>query len=309
MLFRHFLNNCLVTKLVNKMTSDFHKVRFMSIRELVQIQKIDKKFLIYVSVLVLIFLFLSNPPAYEYGEYVFQKMENKAGIKNSDLGSKKVFGRPYRPKLNIDYFPNEELQKSHLILSHTLVRDYWIFSIFSTAFTTPQTVETHNQPDFKYLGIGGFFFNLEDNYNLEQSAPSLPLLDIEVEIPSRINTRNVEQSKADISVSASSSVDVKKIKQCHGKEPFWNLSINADQLIFDKNGASMVIKNSNPKSAIGISDKHIALYQGKVVGQEKFLNVILKTDSQCIDNMSNKTYAITALVLTGSELYTGCCSE
>ncbi len=281
----------------------------MGIREHIQILKIDKKFLIYVSVLAMILFFLSNPTAYEYGEYVFQKMENKAGIKNSDLGSKKIFGQPYRPKLNIDYFPNEELQKSHLILSNTLVRDYWIFSIFSTAFTALQTVETHNQPDFKYLGIGGVFFNLEDNYNLEQSAPSLPLSDIEVEIPSRINTRNVEQSKVDISVSASSSVDVKKIKQCHGTEPFWNLSIDANQLKFDKNGSSIVIKNSKPKSAIGMSDKHIALYQGKVVGQEKFLNVILKTDSQCIDNMSNKTYAITAHVLTGSELYTGCCSE
>ncbi len=295
------------------MTSDFHKVRFMGIREFIQILKINKKFLIYVSVLVLIFLFLSNPPAYEYVEHVFQKMENKAGIKkNSDLSSKKIFGRTYRPTLNFDYFNIVELQKSHWILSHTLVRDYRFFSIFSTAFSIEGpggTAEPHDYPDFKYLGIGGFFFNLEDNYNLEQPASSLPLLDIEVEIPRRINTRNVEQSKVDISASASNSVDVKKIKQCHGAEPFWNLSIDANQLIFDKNGASMVIKNSNPKSAIGMSDKHIALYQGKVVGQEKFLNVILKTDSKCIDNMSNKTYATTALVLTGSELYTGCCSE
>jgi uncharacterized membrane protein len=109
--------------------------------------------------------------------------------------------------------------------------------------------------------------------------------------------------------SKSSMVDVKKIKQCYGTEPFWKLSIDGNQLIFDDYKVPMIIKNSKPKSAMGMSDEYIVLYQGKVVGQEKFLNVILQGDSQCNDNMSEEIYAVTAHVLTGSELYTGCCNE
>jgi hypothetical protein len=53
---------------------------------------------------------------------------------------------------------------------------------------------------------------------------------------------------------------------------------------------------------------HLALYQGKTTGNSnKYMNVIILRDKACTDGMSNKNFSFTALVLSGNNLYQGCC--
>ncbi len=107
--------------------------------------------------------------------------------------------------------------------------------------------------------------------------------------------------------SALAKLDVRSIKACFGTEPFWDLTIRKDEIKFEHDGNVMVIRGVPANSAKGTSETFIALYQGKVVGKERFLNVIITKDGRCNDGMSETSYPARVHILSGKDLYTGCC--
>jgi len=101
--------------------------------------------------------------------------------------------------------------------------------------------------------------------------------------------------------------DMRAIRACFGTEPFWGLDIKNDELKFQRDGLVMELKGVKAGKAIGASESFIALYQGKVVGKDRFLNVIIMRDNQCSDGMSDRSYPARVHVLSGNDLYIGCC--
>ena len=120
------------------------------------------------------------------------------------------------------------------------------------------------------------------------------------------NSTELSDSKANVG-NVPASIDVRQVSECFGTEPFWSLDISNGSLLFKHEELTMSLQKSTPKPAAGMSESYIALYQGKVIGQEKFMNVILTSDNQCSDNMSEDIHPVTAIILSGSDLYYGCC--
>ena len=72
--------------------------------------------------------------------------------------------------------------------------------------------------------------------------------------------------------------------------------VEANEIVYDR--------NNNTVAAVG--NAHL-FYQGKVVGKERFLNVIITKDGRCNDGMSETSYPARVHILSGKDLYTGCC--
>jgi uncharacterized membrane protein len=102
--------------------------------------------------------------------------------------------------------------------------------------------------------------------------------------------------------------DASKVKSCSGTEPFWGLKIDAKKIAFENAvGLERSIDNKGARGAIGSRPSYIALYQGKVKEQPgRYLNIIIKAET-CSDGMSDVDHPFSVLVLSGTELYTGCC--
>ena len=100
------------------------------------------------------------------------------------------------------------------------------------------------------------------------------------------------------------------ITSCIGTEPFWSLKIGNEKIEFSSLGdeVTMGMKNNGAKSANGSSSEYIALYQGKTLEGDKYMNVIIQR-AECSDHMSDDLYPYTVHVLSGTELYTGCCRK
>ena len=101
--------------------------------------------------------------------------------------------------------------------------------------------------------------------------------------------------------------DMRAIRTCSGTEPFWDLTIKNDVLKFQYEDLVMELKGVKAGKAIGASETLIALYQGKVVGKDRFMNVIIMQDDQCSDGMSDRRYPAKVLILSGKDLFKGCC--
>lgn len=102
-----------------------------------------------------------------------------------------------------------------------------------------------------------------------------------------------------------------EVKHCHGTEPFWGLKITKSNIQFEGIGldTTITIKKSEPISAHGHMSEYISLYQGRTLeNPNRFMNVIIKR-SECSDGMSDETYPYSVLVLSGNNLFNGCCRE
>ena len=113
------------------------------------------------------------------------------------------------------------------------------------------------------------------------------------------------QNAAQRPSGAAAAQDMSAFRTCSGNEPYWDLTIKNDELKFQHEGLVMELKGVKAGSAKNRS--HIALYQGKVVGKDRFLNVIITQDNQCSDGRSNDRYRARVYILSGNDLYTGCC--
>jgi uncharacterized membrane protein len=115
-----------------------------------------------------------------------------------------------------------------------------------------------------------------------------------------------------VSAQAGDKVGAPAVTQCAGTEPFWSLTIAKDKIsLEDQSGAgsNLSMANSGAKAAIGRMAEYMALYQGRTLeDSSKFMNVIIKTE-KCSDGMSDNEYDHSVLVLSGSSLYSGCCSK
>jgi uncharacterized membrane protein len=100
---------------------------------------------------------------------------------------------------------------------------------------------------------------------------------------------------------------MRAIRSCSGTEPFWDLTIRNGELKFKYDDLVMELNSVKAGKAIGAPESLIALYQGKVVGKDRFLNVIIMRDDQCSDGMSDRRYLARVHILSGKDLYTGCC--
>lgn len=120
------------------------------------------------------------------------------------------------------------------------------------------------------------------------------------------NSIELLESTVDIG-NLSKSIDARLVSECFGTEPFWNLNIDNGNLQFKHEKLMMSLQNTTPRPAVGFSESYIALYQGKVIGQDRYMNVILTSNNQCSDNMSEDVHPVTAMILSGSDLYYGCC--
>lgn len=102
--------------------------------------------------------------------------------------------------------------------------------------------------------------------------------------------------------------DASKVTSCVGTEPFWGLTIDAKKVTFrTADGLTRTIDNKGARPAFGHTTGYIALYQGKVKEEAgRFLNAIIR-EEQCSDGMSDEDYPYSVLVLSGTELYAGCC--
>lgn len=115
------------------------------------------------------------------------------------------------------------------------------------------------------------------------------------------------QNAAQRPSSVAAAQDMRTIRTCSGTEPFWDLTIKNDELKFQYDDLVMELKGVKASKAIGASETLIALYQGKVVGKDRFLNVIIMRDNQCSDGMSDRRYPARVHILSGKDLYVGCC--
>jgi uncharacterized membrane protein len=111
-----------------------------------------------------------------------------------------------------------------------------------------------------------------------------------------------------LSAKATQQAGANAITGCSGTEPFWSLKIGKENIEFASLGdeVKMGMKNTGAKSAQGSSSEYIALYQGKTLEGDKYMNVIIQR-AECSDHMSEDLYPYTVQVLSGSTLYTGCC--
>ncbi|MGL5081562.1 MAG: COG3650 family protein [Microcoleaceae cyanobacterium] len=108
--------------------------------------------------------------------------------------------------------------------------------------------------------------------------------------------------------SSAWAAGAQSVKQCSGTEPFWSLTLDNSQIKFERAGGSIwSIPKTTANSAQGKPADYLALYQGKVREQSgRFLNVIIE-QGNCSDGMSDNTYPYNVYVLSGRELYRGCC--
>ncbi|MCA2962235.1 MAG: hypothetical protein IOD12_18430 [Silvanigrellales bacterium] len=102
--------------------------------------------------------------------------------------------------------------------------------------------------------------------------------------------------------------DASKVTSCFGTEPFWGLTIAGKSVAFrTADGLTRTSDTSGARAALGTLTSYVALYQGKVKEEPgRFLNVIVKAE-QCSDGMSDEGFPYSVLVLSGTELYSGCC--
>lgn len=111
-------------------------------------------------------------------------------------------------------------------------------------------------------------------------------------------------------VAAAAPVDATMVTSCYGTEPFWRLDINASRLRFEHlDEQAMTIANQGPRAAQGTQAAFVSLYQGRLLDNpSRFMNVIIQR-AECSDGMSDDVHPFTALVLSGTTLYRGCCAR
>lgn len=99
------------------------------------------------------------------------------------------------------------------------------------------------------------------------------------------------------------SVDLSQPFRILGTEPFWNVDVSSDELIF--NGLdrdSVRVTNPGPEfresTAIysGVSDKGVSM-------------TVTLIDEECSDGMSDRTYPLSARVEIGKETFSGCAAS
>jgi uncharacterized membrane protein len=133
-------------------------------------------------------------------------------------------------------------------------------------------------------------------------------------IKARRNLKIVTLATALLAATAATTAqagnaDATTARQCHGTEPFWSLTLDGKTIKFENLGteSSLSINQPNPKSAHGRSAEYLAMYQGRTLETPtRFLNVIVRSES-CSDGMSDDTYPYSVLVLSGNDLFDGCC--
>lgn len=107
------------------------------------------------------------------------------------------------------------------------------------------------------------------------------------------------------------SAGADQVKSCHGNEPFWDLQISKEKIEFSPVGSpeagKMTISNTGAKAAQGSTSAYVSLYQGRTLeNASTFMNVIIQK-ATCTDGMSDNIYAYTVYLLSGQNLYRGCC--
>jgi uncharacterized membrane protein len=128
------------------------------------------------------------------------------------------------------------------------------------------------------------------------------------------NLRTIASAAAMLAATAATAAqtanaDATTARQCLGTEPFWSLTLDGKTIKFENFGteSSLSIKQPTPRSANGRTSEYLAMYQGRTLETpSRFLNVIIRNQS-CSDGMSDETYPYSVLVLSGNDLFDGCC--
>jgi hypothetical protein len=129
--------------------------------------------------------YFSNPDIFDYSHFIRTKYEEKSSGEKNWFAFYLFNSTPRPSGSQIIDNSNERLNENMQIAIYSKQNNFKFFSIFSTTFpfATSGLPEEKNYVDYKFLGVCGFFINLEDNFGLlEKSlAPQ-----IEIVIPNKI---------------------------------------------------------------------------------------------------------------------------
>ena len=93
-------------------------------------------------------------------------------------------------------------------------------------------------------------------------------------------------------------------RQCFGTEPFWSLALAGDDIVFEPMGAETQSGAITLRvRAAGRPDRYA--FAGEV-GADRAILVMGR--GACGDGMSDRLYGLSADLLIGDTLYSGCCS-
>ncbi len=91
--------------------------------------------------------------------------------------------------------------------------------------------------------------------------------------------------------------------RCTGTEPFWDLQISGNQLIYNNlSGKLHQTQVQGPLTAAGTVPGYASIY---VSGNRS--DVVAITSQKCSDGMSDVEYANTVLYMVGNRVLFGCC--
>ena len=140
---------------------------------------------IFIVIFGALFLsYFSNPDIFDYSHFIRKKYEEKSSGEKTKF-SFYLFNSIPRPSgSQIIDNSNERLNENMQIAIFSKQNNFKFFSIFSTTFPLPpDQPEEKNYVDYKFLGVYGFFINLEDNYGLLKKS----LADeVEILIPEKL---------------------------------------------------------------------------------------------------------------------------
>jgi uncharacterized membrane protein len=102
-----------------------------------------------------------------------------------------------------------------------------------------------------------------------------------------------------------------KITSCGGFEPFWSLAIDGDTVAFDDGADTKVtMAKTGPASAMGSTASFAALYQGTTKEDPSRVLTVAIADvslTGCSDGGSDELFPFSATIVSGKDLYLGCC--
>ncbi|MFK8138981.1 MAG: hypothetical protein AB8E15_11520 [Bdellovibrionales bacterium] len=93
--------------------------------------------------------------------------------------------------------------------------------------------------------------------------------------------------------------------QCVGTEPFWNATVNTEEVVFNAMALEEPVKMKITKldGIVGFSTEHAAVYSNNNGP------VAIITTESCNDGMSDDDYLKKAIIFTDFNTFMGCCTE
>lgn len=98
--------------------------------------------------------------------------------------------------------------------------------------------------------------------------------------------------------------------KCSGTEPFWSLAISDRQIRFSSPETEYDLAPAEPSPARGMAPDYLRVYRTKKAsGASDPVTIVLQQapGAQCSDGMSDAEYAYFGVLITGSEVLSGCC--